>query len=450
MSTVSVVPIIDISESMSQYGHVEQALIDTQAFLRLHKAGDKLAVVACDHKARTVFTGNGGLATVDPLLNITASAATAVAGLAFDGLSSAIGLGLQHSRSFLDASRLSRACVLLSDGQHNDGPSPLEVLPIYPVMACALGPQADQHLLQQIAQRTGGRYFYAPRAVDLMKVYNQIRASSARAALLSNQLCDIAQHGYQLIPVVIGQRPGAAQLSLVWSRREVSYTSASPRGNQLSVSLVDPSGAVSLRAPSIIGAGFVIFNIPQPAPGQWYLQVEFAGSGQSISCTAGALQHGATVRSGLADIRLSVEMAARHTAGQPLTLTAHLEAGGEVLSNVRAHAIVQGPTISLADALIKYDDQLYTVQALPFDRAQGIAEPLARLAALRHTLLPELDILAHQERVVHLGSGAGQLGTWLDTPVPGSYSVQVVVSGESQASGPFQRCELVSVLVTAD
>lgn len=414
----------------------------------MHKAGDKLAVVACDHKARTVFTGNGGLATVDPLLNITASAATAVAGLAFDGLSSAIGLGLQHSRSFLDASRLSRACVLLSDGQHNDGPPPLEVLPIYPVMACALGPQADQHLLQQIAQRTGGRYFYAPRAVDLMKVYNQIRASSARAALLNNQLCDIAQHGYQLIPVVIGQRPGAAQLSLVWSRREVSYTSASPRGNQLSVSLVDPSGAVSLRAPSIIGAGFVIFNIPQPAPGQWYLQVEFAGSGQSISCTAGALQHGATVRSGLADIRLSVEMAARHTAGQPLSLTVHLEAGGEVLSNVRAHAIVQGPTISLADALIKYDDQLYTVQALPFDRAQGIAEPLARLAALRHTLLPELDILAHQERVVHLGSGAGQLGTWLDTPVPGSYSVQVVVSGESQASGPFQRCGLVSVLVT--
>lgn len=268
MSTVSVVPIIDISESMSQYGHVEQALIDTQAFLRLLKAGDKLAVVACDHKARTVFTGNGGLATVDPLLNITASAATAVAGLAFDGLSSAIGLGLQHSRSFfLDSSRLSRACVLLSDGQHNDGPSPLEVLPIYPVMACALGPQADQHLLQQIAQRTGGRYFYAPRAVDLMKVYNQIRATSANAALLTNQLNDIAQHGYQLIPLVIGQRPGAAQLSLVWSSREVSYTSGSPRGNQLSVTLVDPSGVTSPLAPSIIGAGFVIFNLPHPERG---------------------------------------------------------------------------------------------------------------------------------------------------------------------------------------
>ena len=448
MSTVSVVPIIDISESMSQYGHVEQALIDTQAFLRLHKAGDKLAVVACDHKARTVFTGNGGLATVDPLLNITASAATAVAGLAFDGLSSAIGLGLQHSRSFLDASRLSRACVLLSDGQHNDGPSPLEVLPIYPVMACALGPQADQHLLQQIAQRTGGRYFYAPRAVDLMKVYNQVRASSANAALLSNQLTDIAQHGYQLFPVLIGQRPGAAQLSLVWSRREVSYTSGSPKGNQLSVTLVDPSGAVSQRAPSIIGAGFVIFNIPDPAAGQWYLQVEFAGSGQSISCTAGALQHPASARSGLANIRLRVEMAACHPLGQPLPITVHLDAGGEVLSNVRAHAIVQGPTISLADALVKYGDQLYTVQALPFDRARGIAEPLARLAALRHRLLPELDILAHQQRVVHLGAAANQLGSWLDTPVPGSYSVQVVVSGDSQASGPFQRCELVSVLVT--
>ncbi|MNG04261.1 hypothetical protein D3C84_873800 [compost metagenome] len=157
-----------------------------------------------------------------------------------------------------------------------------------------------------------------------------------------------------------------------------------------------------------------------------------------------------TARSGPANIRLGVEMAARHAVGQPLALTAHLQAGGEVISNVRAHAIVQGPTLSLADALVKYHDQLRTVQALPFDRATGIAEPLARLAALRHTLLPELDILAHQQRVVHLGAAAGQLGTWLDTPVPGSYSVQVVVSGDSQASGPFQRCELASVLVTAD
>ncbi|QBF27522.1 VWA domain-containing protein [Pseudomonas tructae] len=448
MSNVSVVPIVDTSASMSAYGYVAQTVIDTKAFLRLLKPGDKLAVVAYDSNARNVYTGNGGLATVDPALSVTASAAVAVGGLNFDGNSTAIGRGLLQSRSFLDNASEPRAGVLLTDGFQNDGPLPLDVLPKYRIMTCAMGQLSDQDLLQEIARRTGGTYFFAPRAADMMKVYNTIRATTASAALLANQLIDIPLNDYQLIPAVVSQGPGGAQISAVWSNTEVSYTRGSPSGNQLSVTLVDPTGSTSALNPTIIGDGFVIYNVDNPAPGQWYIQLEFAGSGQAINCTGGALQYRSSARSNGASLQLSVELPSLHRVRQPLPLKVHLDAGGEVLSNVRGYAIVQRPTISIADALHKYDDQLGAVQPHALDLARGISQPMARLAALRQTLLPELDILAHQQSVVHFNTATHQFGVQLDTPVAGSYSVQVVVSGESQASGPFQRCGLVSVLVS--
>lgn len=267
MTSVSVVPIVDTSYSMTSEGYVAQTVIDTKAFLRLLKPGDKLAVVAYDTTARNVYTSNGSLATVDLALTVTANAAGEVDKLSFTGGSTAIGLGLQQTRTFLDSASLPKACVLLTDGFQNEGPPPLDVLPSYPVMACAMGPHSDQDLLKLIAQRTGGEFFYAPRAADMMKVYNKIRSNTASAALLANQLVDIPKNDYRLIPATVSQRPGGAQISAVWSNAEVTYTRGSPSGNQLSVTLVDPSGSTSPLNPTIIGNGFVIYNVDNPAPG---------------------------------------------------------------------------------------------------------------------------------------------------------------------------------------
>jgi hypothetical protein len=448
MTNVSVVPIVDTSASMTGSGYVAQTVIDTRAFLRLLKPGDKVAVVAYDTNARNVYPNNNSLATVDQALTVTKNASDAVGGLSFNGNSTAIGRGLQQSRNFLDAAGEPRACILLTDGYQNDGPPPLDVLPGYRVMACAMGANSDQQLLKQIASRTGGQFFYAPRAADMMKVYNQIRSDTASAALLVNELNDIQQNDYRLIPAVVSQRPGGAQMSAVWSNTEISYTRGSPSGNQLSVTLVDPSGSTSALNPTIIGDGFVIYNVDNPAPGQWYVQLEFAGGGQLINCTGGALQYFSQSLRSAASLELSIDLPTLHSVGQPLPLNIHLDAGGEILSNVRAHAIVQRPTISLADALVKYDAQLGSVQPDPADLARGVPSANARLAALRQRLLPEQDILAHQQGVVHLKTANNlPLTTLIDTPVAGSYNVQVVVTGEGSLSGPFQRSHLVSVLV---
>ncbi|MFJ2386647.1 vWA domain-containing protein [Pseudomonas koreensis] len=448
MTNVSVVPIVDTSASMSYEKYVAQTVIDTRAFLRMLKPGDNVAVVAYDTDARNVFSNNNSLATVDQALTVTKNASDAVGRLSFNGNSTAIGRGLQQSRSFLDSASDPRACVLLTDGYQNDGPPPLDVLPSYRVMTCAMGPQSDQILLQQIASRTGGQFFFAPRAADMMKVYNQIRANTASANLLVNELNDIPQNDYRLIPAVVSQRPGGAQMTAVWSNTEVAYTRGSPSGNQLSVTLVDPSGSTSALNPTIIGDGFVIYNVDNPAPGQWYVQLEFAGGGQMINCTGGALQYLSQGQRSAGDLQLSVDLPELHSVGKPLPLNIQLDAGGETLSNVRAHAIVQRPTISVADALVKYDSQLGSVQPDPADLIRGVPQSHARLAALRQKWLPEQDILAHQQGVVHLTTSANHLTAQLDSPIAGAYTVQVVVTGESNVSGPFQRSTLVSVLVS--
>ncbi|AUG02368.1 hypothetical protein CXQ81_17720 [Pseudomonas sp. 09C 129] len=448
MTSVSVVPIVDTSYSMTAEGYVAQTVIDTKAFLRSLKPEDKFAVIAYDTTARNVYTGNGGLATVDQALTVTANAALEVSKLSFNGDSTAIGLGLQQARTFLDSASQPKACVLLTDGFQNAGPSPLDMLPDYPVMTCAMGPQSDQDLLKQIAQHTNGEFFYAPRAADMMKVYHQIRSKTASAALLANQLVDIPTNDYRLIPATVSQRPGGAQISAVWSNAEVTYTRGSPSGNQLSVTLVDPSGSTSPLNPTIIGDGFVIYNVDNPAPGEWQVQLEFAGAGQTINCTGGALQYPSSTRNAIAELKLNVDIARTHNVGRPLELKLNLNEGGEPLTNVRAHASVIRPTISLANALIKYHDQLGSVRANPAHISRGVPESQAKLAALRQQLLPEQDILAHQQSVVHFQQGARQLISQLDTPVSGSYTIQVEVTGESPVTGPFSRSELVSVLVT--
>jgi len=69
--------------------------------------------------------------------------------------------------------------VLLSDGQNNRGRNPLTAaqdaanknIKIYTI---GLGSDADQNLLRDIANITGGKYYFAPTSDDLRRIYLEI------------------------------------------------------------------------------------------------------------------------------------------------------------------------------------------------------------------------------------------------------------------------------------
>ncbi|MGE0570687.1 MAG: VWA domain-containing protein [Dehalococcoidia bacterium] len=100
----------------------------------------------------------------------------------------AIGLGIAEGLNMLrESPAASRAVILLTDGQHNEGSiSPEEATELAVALRIRLytigvvtpgrggGAEVDAELLTEIAERTGGRYFEADTPEELAAVYEEI------------------------------------------------------------------------------------------------------------------------------------------------------------------------------------------------------------------------------------------------------------------------------------
>src|ERR1700685_3809609 len=113
-TTVSVIPILDISGSMtSAMGIVK---IDAKAFVRQARPNDQIAVVAFSTNSSIVYSNNGQMVTVSQSLNETALAAQAIQTLQ-TGQYTNIGQAIQQGNALMASGTGSvKAFVLLSDG----------------------------------------------------------------------------------------------------------------------------------------------------------------------------------------------------------------------------------------------------------------------------------------------------------------------------------------------
>jgi len=99
------------------------------------------------------------------------------------GQNTAIGEGIAFGvRSFKHSKAKSRIIILLTDGEHNSGSvSPKDAIAlakeqnikIYTIGMGNRG-EADEALLQKIAQESGGEFFYAVSAKELKEIYEKI------------------------------------------------------------------------------------------------------------------------------------------------------------------------------------------------------------------------------------------------------------------------------------
>jgi hypothetical protein len=440
---ISTVTVIDTSNSMTIFGYVAITVIDSKAFVSCMRPGDSLGVVNYDVNGNTAFPF-----TVVQAPQTSQSAGTAIQNLSFVGGCTNIGGGIQAARSMLDNAPNARGMVLLSDGYQNCGTAPLSVLPSgYPIYACAMGPNSDQGLLQQIATGTQGQYYYAPYVVQMMQIYNQIRALNPLTQIVANNLSNITPQNYELIPATISSGNSEAQVAVVWTDPSFVYTSGPPSGNQLSITLVDPNLNIVTTPPWQVGSGFVVFDLPNPLAGQWQVQVEYPGTSQPLPVTAGVFEFQSNAASPL---QLEVEVPQTINAGEPLPFTAKVTDDGEPVSGLSVHAEIVQPKISIRNAINLYNDQLSAVEPAVTDISNGIPDEVARLTALRLQRLPQIDILPHRQYAVPLPAGEDghYKNTINSTHEAGSYNVHVRVSGYAKKSGTaFQRCQLVSVLV---
>ncbi len=125
-----------------------------------------------------------GAAQVVPLTQDLGTVRTAVSSLQANG-ATAIGLGLQTGVNSLLRDPLTRpfavkTVIVMTDGQHNAGPSPITtvasaVAAQHTVHTVTFSPAANQQLMRSVAQATeGGRHFHANDDTDLTQSFRTI------------------------------------------------------------------------------------------------------------------------------------------------------------------------------------------------------------------------------------------------------------------------------------
>jgi hypothetical protein len=444
---VVAIPIVDTSNSMTSSNYVAITVIDTKAFLNCALEGDYIGVTSYDTSGRVSYN----LTQVDQALSVPVAAANSVQNLNFTGSCTNMGSGLQTAVNMLSSSpsSVSKGFVLLSDGYQNCGTPPIPLPPgTPPVYSCAMGPNSDQNLMNQIATQSNGKYYYAPYVYDMMTIYNQIRAQTPQAQLLANGYKNAAPFDYLLIPATVSAGNDIGQFSVVWSDASIQFVNGQPGLNQISVTLVTPTGQTITPAPTLQGGGYVVFNIPNPEIGQWYIQIMYGGT-QPQGLTGGAFEYAPSGNA--APIRMSVDAPVKVKAGSPINFSISLEDDGMAIANQQIRTVVTKPKISTSNALKTYSYLLKNV-ALPQHISDTIigSPDVAKLEVLYRSYLPVTDLLPHIKYGTTLlqGKDGKYSGTINDTVEAGTYNLQLEVTGFSKKSStPFSRNQLVSVFV---
>jgi len=319
-----------------------------------------------------------------------------------------------------------------------------------PVYSCAMGSHSDQNLMRQIAATTHAVYYYMPYPINMMQIYNEIRAIQPRTQAVQNGMAVMTtSQQWLLLPATITSTSELQQVGVVWSDASYVYTNnSSPTGNQLYIVLYQPNGQISPATPTRQGPGYVIFDVPNPQSGTWNVYVQYAGTVNALSVTVGVFEF---TPAGAPEIRLAVDTPSLLAAGSPLNVKARLLHEDDEPATIHTiTAEVVAPVLSIKNALAKYRDEIGGLRPMLFEPSHEEDTPQRRLSLLHRLHLPIHDILPHRTTaapMVAADDGSHQLIV-PETHQAGSYNVMVRATGYSQKSKtPVQRTKLVSILV---
>jgi len=447
-TNTSSVLILDTSASMSSNGYDDMTIIDSKAFVSQDQPGNLIGVVQFDTDAQSVYP----LTRIDKdPQSVRKLAADAIQGLAgqFNGSSTNISAGIELGTDFLGAQLPPRYLVLVSDGYHNTGsPYPLDVLPSnIPIHTCALGPNSDKELLIDIASRTGGQFYDCTNVSNLMPSYNGIQSFAPDNELITNGRYPVKPLNYEIIPFTVSAGNHTVMCSVVWEDLSIEYTDSAPSGNQFRLSILDPNNVQLEEPPTIIGDGYVIYNIPNPIPGEWQMAVEYAQGTVDLNFTAGAFEYH---NSGSSPIQMELVAPKKIQVGQPLQFTVQATDGNDLIEDLDVSARITQPKLSIQNALKYYRELIAGIKLTQKQKNTQLPEERVKLDILRRQFLPQIDLLPTlvYPTFVKRTDRGNYVGAVRDTMQDGTYDIQVQVKGYAKKSGtPFQRNQLVSVVV---
>ena len=504
---VSVVAVLDRSGSMQSYGYVDVTRQASRQFIDLMSVDDSVGVVSFGSTGRQEYPVSGGPALITSS-GIRTAAITAVDNISFGGCTF-MGDGIQQAGGMLSGAGSRRALVMLSDGYDNkgcDSSNPLKLsaldaaasLPAdLPIYSCAMGESADQALLSQLADNTGGRYYFMPTIDDLFEIYNFIRGQVTGEGVIVNESSMASR---STVSGFVDACASSLTFTVAWHDESLRYVAHDPKKpEEISVRLRSPGGRwfphSATELARTIGKGYLSLHLQDPQPGHWTVEVTTAREAHTPYTVGGFVR---------SDIDLHLQAPARVIVGQPVNLKLAVHDGKGIVEGLRVAATVSSPRYHVDDLLLKYADQLASIKLPDGLRKEGDRrqQALARLVLLRNELrgsnkpdlfargldkLPMGSVSTSNSPTVDpkkwlrgtltsaMGSGiastaagipGGQLhdwrkvlrpqqrsaitGTFGGTKVPGSYSFVTKASGFSPQCGTrFVRLGMISTVVQA-
>jgi len=400
----AVVPVVDRSGSMVTSGYVDVTRAATRQFVDLMEVDDRLGVVSFGTDATGEFTdaAGTGLETVTGDTERDAAQA-AVDAIAFGG-STNMGGGIAAAKALLppDTDPVQRALVLLSDGYDNQGndsanPTAAQAVadaPAVPIYTCALGPLSDQDLLAQIAEDTGGKYYYMPDIDDLFEIYNFIRGRLFSQGVIVNESASASS---AQVRVPVDCTATELTITLAWADPSVRFVdrpirARGPDTGAMDIQLFAPGDRPVHRHAShvqrTISPGHVAFTIAEPPAGDWVVQVETAADTHVRFTVGGFVQ---------SPIQLAVEAPLAVAAGTSIPLEARLTEDGAPLHDARLAGWITRPVMGLDRVRQRFQRQMGALDLPTIRQEPELPEAIARLAALRAQLVGggKPDPLAH-------------------------------------------------------
>lgn len=436
MSQPTIALIIDCSGSMTEYRYLDFAKTDACTFVNIMHPQDGCAVIAFSDDA----------SVVKPLTALTGQAAKNDVCAAIEGIRAInltnIKAGIVAANGQIGSAPDPKGMVLLSDGMWNVGGDPLAALPAIRIYTIALGSHGQLQLMQQIAGRTGGKYNFAPGFRELAQVYNDIAAEAGVADVVTNTLDSVGAYGYKEVAAPIAAGAGNGTFTVNWDDESVTYTPGTPTGNQVNITLYDPSGRKVTVEPAYVRPAVVVFQVPDPQPGEWKVGCWYAGrnGGPSLDCTWGGFEPPGTARLALRTGTVPVR------PGQTVRIEAEFHDGEAPVEAASVRAVVDAPGADREEVLRGHANEL---AALLPDRStleMDVPDDLARIIALEKRLGRALVPRARRPvfDVVATGDGRHTLEV-RDTAVKGSYTVHVTARGYSpRLKTAVQRTRLLS------
>ena len=260
--------VLDHSNSMDSDSKMTNAKIAAKLLVDLAEVNQAtIGVIMFDHTVRVVqpLTAIDTQATRDAIKaridTIEPDGWTAIGDAAKKALDDLLAYGAENT---------SRVVYLLTDGLNNRGADPRSIIPEYqasqiPLFTFGYGPGADASLLQQMAQETGGKYYFSPTTLtELTQVFQDANQLTAPSVGLTTEQTTVRATAPFSFPIHVDS---------TLDRLDVVVTHIGPP-SAVDLTLLDPSGNRSNPpACTVSGAETVChFRIDVPSPGGWTLQ----------------------------------------------------------------------------------------------------------------------------------------------------------------------------------